>query len=145
MHIAFLHLNLLLRINSQECDYQVKGSFVCLFVLFCFCFCFGCVGSSLLCMGFSLVVASGGYSSLRCVGFSLQWLLLLQSMGSRRTGFSSCGAWAQQLWLVGSREHRHQQLCLAGSRVQAQYVWRMGLVAPRHVGSSQTRAQTRVA
>ena len=44
--------------------------------------------------GLSLVVASGSYSSLRCVGFSLQWLLLLQSMGSRRMGFSSCGTWA---------------------------------------------------
>ena len=39
----------------------------------------------------SLVVASGGYSSLRCVGFSLQWLLLLQSAGSRCAGFGSCG------------------------------------------------------
>ena len=41
--------------------------------------------------GLSLVVVSGGYSSLQCAGFSLWWLLLLQSMGSRRTGFSSCG------------------------------------------------------
>ena len=32
--------------------------------------------------GLSLVEESGGYSSLQCVGFSLQWLLLLQSMGS---------------------------------------------------------------
>ena len=45
--------------------------------------------------GLSPVAVSGGYSSLRCAGFSLQWLLLLQSMGSRRAGFSSCGAWAQ--------------------------------------------------
>ena len=45
--------------------------------------------------GLSLVAASGGYSSLRCVGFSLRWLLLLRSMASRHTGFSSCGAWAQ--------------------------------------------------
>ena len=45
--------------------------------------------------GLSLFVASGGYSSLRCVGFSLWWLLLLQSTGSRSTGFSSCGMWAQ--------------------------------------------------
>ena len=37
--------------------------------------------------GLSLVVASGGYSSLRCAGFSLRWLLLLRS-----TGFSSCGS-----------------------------------------------------
>ena len=42
----------------------------------------------------SLVAASGGYSSLRCAGFSLQWLLLLWSTGSRRVGFSSCGSWA---------------------------------------------------
>ena len=34
----------------------------------------------------SLVVASGGYSSLWCVGFSLQWLLLLRSMGPRARG-----------------------------------------------------------
>ena len=33
--------------------------------------------------GLSLVEASGGYSSLRCVGFSLRWLLLLRSTGSR--------------------------------------------------------------
>ena len=43
----------------------------------------------------SLVVASGGYSWLGCMGFSLQWLLLLWSMGSRHVGFSSCGSQAQ--------------------------------------------------
>ena len=42
--------------------------------------------------GFSLVVVSGGYSSLWCAGFSLSWLLLLQSTGSRHEGFSSCGS-----------------------------------------------------
>ena len=42
----------------------------------------------------SLVEASGGYSSLRCMGFSLRWLLLLWSTGFRRAGFSSCGSWA---------------------------------------------------
>ena len=56
---------------------------------------FGFVGSSLLRAGFSLVAASGGYSSLWCSGFSLQWLLLLRSTGSRHVGFSSCDAWAQ--------------------------------------------------
>ena len=40
----------------------------------------------------SLVVVSGGYSSLWCADFSLQWLLLLQSTGSRHAGFSGCGA-----------------------------------------------------
>ena len=44
--------------------------------------------------GLSLVVASRGYCSLQCVGFSLQWLLSLRSTGSRRAGFSSCGTWA---------------------------------------------------
>ena len=44
--------------------------------------------------GLSLVAASGGCSSLWSVGFSLWWLLLLQSTGSRRRGFSSCGTWA---------------------------------------------------
>ena len=43
--------------------------------------------------GLSLVAVSGGYSSLQCTGFSLWWLLLLRSMGSRCAGFSSCGAW----------------------------------------------------
>ena len=94
--------------------------------------------------GLSLVVVSGGYSSLRCTGFSLRcllllrsvgsslrWLLLLRSMGSRHASFSSCSTWAQQLWLVGSR-------------AQAQQLWCTGLVAPWHVGSSWTRDQTRV-
>ena len=45
--------------------------------------------------GLSLVLASGGYSSLRRAGFSLWWLLLLRSTGSRRAGFSSCGLQAQ--------------------------------------------------
>ena len=69
----------------------------------------------------SLVVASGGYSLLHCMGFSLRWLVLLQSIGSRCAGFSSCGMQAQ-LWLL----------------------WPSGLVAPQHVGSSRTRGQTRV-
>ena len=45
--------------------------------------------------GLSLVAASGGYSSLRCAGFSLQWLLLSRSTGCRCAGFSSCGTRAQ--------------------------------------------------
>ena len=36
--------------------------------------------------GLSLVVASGGHSSLRCAGLSLSRPLLLQSTGSRRAG-----------------------------------------------------------
>ena len=52
------------------------------------------------CAGLSLVVTSGSYSSLWCTSFSLLWLLL-GSTGSRRTGFSSCSTWAQQLWHMG--------------------------------------------
>ena len=45
--------------------------------------------------GFSLVAMSGGYSLVALCGFSLRWLLLLWSMGSRVLGL-------QQLWCVGS-------------------------------------------
>ena len=56
-------------------------------------FIFGCVGSLLLRAGFSLVVASGGYSLLRCAGFSLPWLLLLRSTGSRHVGSVVVAHW----------------------------------------------------
>ena len=36
--------------------------------------------------GLSLVVASGGHSSLRCAGLSLSWALLLRSTSSKRAG-----------------------------------------------------------
>ena len=62
------------------------------FFLFCF---LGHIGSSFAAHRLSLVVASRVYSSLQCAGFSLRWLLLLQSTGSSHTGFSSYGAWAQ--------------------------------------------------
>ena len=51
--------------------------------------------------GLSLVAASGGYSWLRCAGFSLQWFLLLRSMGSRYAGFSSCGTRASVVVALG--------------------------------------------
>ena len=44
---------------------------------------------------------------------------LVAEQGSRHAGFSSCGTWAQHLWLTG-------------------------LVAPQHVGSSRTRDWTHV-
>ena len=54
--------------------------------------------------GLTLVAVSGGYSLLWCVGFSLWWLLLLRTMGSRRVGsvvavhgLSSCGTRASLL------------------------------------------------
>ena len=59
--------------------------------------------------GLPLGAASVGHSSLRFMGLSLRWFLLLWSTGSRCVGFSSCGsralecrlgscgAWAQLL------------------------------------------------
>ena len=59
--------------------------------------------------------------------------------------FSSCGKWGPLLIAVRG------PLTIAASRcgaqapdAQAQQLWLTGLVAPRHVGSSQTRARTRV-
>ena len=49
------------------------------------------------CVGFSLVVASKGYSWCHCGGFSLRGLLLW-TMGPRVLGFSSCG---QSSWAPG--------------------------------------------
>ena len=91
------------------------------FYLFYFILFLAVLGLLLLHTRFSLVAASRGHSLLQCAGFSLRWLLLLRSMGSRCMGLSSCGTQAQSLWLVGSR-----------------------VQALRHVGSSQTRARTHV-
>ena len=84
----------------------------------------------------SLVVASGGFSCCGAwalgAGASVVAAHGLSSCSSRaleHVGFSSCRMWTQQLQL-------------AGSRVQAQQLWHMGLVALRHVGSSQTRDRT---
>ena len=79
-------------------------------------FIYGCIGSSLLRAGFLQLRRAG--AALRCgARASHGGGFLLQSRGSRRVGFRSCGSRAQQLW-------------------------RTGLVAPRHVGSSRTRART---
>ena len=43
------------------------------------------------CTWLSLTVKSSGYSSLQCAGFSLQWFLLLWTMGPRLHRLSSCG------------------------------------------------------
>ena len=42
--------------------------------------------------GLSLVAVSEGNSLLQCLGFSWQWLLLLQSTGCRYEVFSSCSS-----------------------------------------------------
>ena len=63
----------------------------------------------------SLVLVSEGHPWLQCAGFSLLWLHLLWSTGSRISGFSSCSTRAQWLQLVASR-------------APAQYLWLTSLV-----------------
>ena len=87
-------------IHTEECvtgkassgSSQGAKHFILLFIYLFIYFWGGCVWSSLLRSGFSLVAASGGSSLLQCAGFSLRWLLLLWSTGSRCAGFSSCGS-----------------------------------------------------
>ena len=79
------------------------------------------------CRDFPLVAASWVYF--------LVAVLRLLTVASRcraqvlgHAGFCSCGTWAQQLWLLGSR-------------AQIPQLWHIGLVALWHVGSSQIRDQ----
>ena len=58
-----------------------------------FFFTFGCTGSSLLRVGFLKLQCAGATLQLWCRGFSLRWLLLLRSTGSRACKLSSCSAW----------------------------------------------------
>ena len=66
------------------CSEGVKGCFFNSLV-------FGCAGSSLLHAGFLRLWRAGATLSFQDEGFSLWWLLLLQSTGSNYAGFSSCG------------------------------------------------------
>ena len=59
-------------------DMHFRKIFIYLFIYFWLCWVFVSV------RGLSLVAASGGHSSSRCVGLSLSRLLLLRSTGSRR-------------------------------------------------------------
>ena len=60
-------------------------------------FIWGCTGSSLLCVGFLQLRQARASLQLQCSGFSLQWLLLLESTGLRAS--------AQQLWHFVASKH----------------------------------------
>ena len=77
--------------------------------------------------GLSLVV-SRGYSLLQRTGFSLRWLLPLQSTGSRPMG---SGHWGSRLQCAAQG-----YVGFGSCGTQAQTLWHMGLVAPHHVESS---------
>ena len=92
---------LISRLYTQCCRHMVGVClalgvhmfFVCLFV------CLAMLGPHCF-RGFSLVAVSGGYSSLRCEGFSLLWLPRLQSTGSVVVAHGlSCST---VCWLPGS-------------------------------------------
>ena len=117
----------------------------------------GCVGSSLF---YSSCSEQGlALLLLQCVGFSLQWLLLLQSTGSRacRLSVAAPRLWstgsvlaAPRLWSTGSvlrlpgSGAQAQKLRLPGSGAQAQKLWHAASVAPWHVGSFWVRHWTHV-
>ena len=109
--ITFFHTVVSFQVIQRDNKVSPIDCFIYLFFWLCWVF--------VAAHGLSLVAVSGGYSSLWYAGFSLWWLLLLRSTGSRRMGFSSHSTRAQQFWPTG-------------------------LVAPQHVGSSWTRNQTRV-
>ena len=102
-----------LQSHSKQLDQAGTFFFLISFDLFIF----GCIGSSLLCVGFL---------QLRGAGVTL----CCSAQASHCSGFSCCA------------EHGLHQLWLAGFRAQAQQLWHRGLVAPQHVGSSWTRART---
>ena len=86
-------------------------------------FIFGCVGSSLLRAGPLQLLRAGA----------------IPRRGARASHFGGLFVAEHGLQVGGP-----QQLWLSGSRVQAQQLWRRGPAAPPHMGSSRTRARTRV-
>ena len=68
------------------------------------------------------LLSSCGARTSRCAGFSS-----CRAQNLEHVGFSCCSTWAT-----------------ASCGLWAQWLWRTGLVAPRHVDSSRTRYRTRV-
>ena len=97
------HFALFSAVNENSCSFTSSPTFGVLGWFFFFKFIYLFLGLRWVFVaagGLCLAVASGGYSSLRwCAGFSLRWLLVLQTTGSRRAGFSSCGLQALECTL----------------------------------------------
>ena len=80
---------------------------------------YDCARSSLLCVDFSLVVESGGFSLV----VVCELLIVVASLFVEHGPY---GMWAQQSWFPGSR-------------AQAPSLWHTVFIALEHVGSSPTR------
>ena len=107
----------------------LKSDKACAFFKKNYLFIFGCIGCSLLHTGFLQLRQAG--ATFSC-----------SPQASHCGGFSCCGAQALGVWASVVVARGLHQLWLAGSRVQAQQLWPMGLVALWHVGSSRTKART---
>jgi len=107
-----------------------NGHFIFLLVFNCIYLCLTVLGLH-YCAGFSPVQRVRATPQLQRAGFSLWWLLVLWSTGSRAHRL-------QQFWHTGS------VVVFPGSRAQALRLWCTGWVSPWHVGSSRTRDQTHV-
>ena len=112
IHIVNDRLSSIMYIHTHTTSFE-KKNFIYLAVLG-----LGC------CSGFFLVVESRGPLFVEVGGFSRQWLLLLQSTGSRVCRLL-------RLWLPGSTAH-------------APHLRHTGLVSLQHVRSPQTRAWNHV-
>ena len=66
---------LALKVNLAVKSLCFLNNFICIYFWLCWVF--------IALLQLSLAEASGGYSWLWCVGFSLQWFLFVQSTGSR--------------------------------------------------------------
>ena len=102
--------------SLEKCLFRSSAHLFILFIYFWLCWVF------VAACGLSLVAASRGYSSLRCAGFSLRWLLLLRSTGSR-CGAQALGAWASVVVACG--------LSSCGSWASAVVAHRLSSVAHR--------------
>ena len=110
MNIFLNHYNMTVTL-SKETNWCFLDSF------YLFIFYLAVLG--LAAWGFLQLWQAGAVLQLWCVGFSLQYHLLL--------------------WNTGFRVYRLQQLWFLGSRAQAQQLQHTGLIAPQHVGSSRNQ------
>ena len=140
MYAALSHGNLKSNVNYNDIHLSFFFNFldfiylfIYLFIYFWLCWVFVSV------QGLSLLAASGGHSSSRCVGLSLSRPLLLRSTGSRRAGSAivahgpscsaACGIFPDQglnpcplHWQGDSRPLHHQGSPCATREAQVTYI-----------------------